>query len=583
MNETNKAPKTVSARSKSYAYGSLLLLALIFGALVMLSGNLLTGMRLDLTENKLYTLSDGTLSILEDLEEPVNLYLFFSEDASSDLPQIRSYARRVRELMEEFASNSSKLQVSFIDPAPFSEEEDRAAAFGLQAVPVGAGGESLYFGVAGTNAFDDVQAMPFLQSSKEQFLEYDLAKMVYTLGTPEKRTVGLLTSLPMTAGFDPATQSMREAWVVYEQLEQLFDVQTVDPAGNELPADMEVLLMVHPRELSTSLQYQIDQFVLGGGHAIVFLDPFAEIDRGDPNDPMARMSAGSASQLGRLTEAWGVTFDTTRALGDLQYGIGTANSRHIGILSIPAEGLDEDDIVSADLEVVNMTSAGWFEPAEGATTTLEPLVRTSENAAPMDASKFRFLTDPATLMDGFTPTGERYVLGARISGPAASAFDAPPEGFGEETHLAEAGENGINVMVFADADMLSDRLWVQKQQFLGQSILSPFADNGSLAVNAVDNMLGNRDLISIRTRASSNRPFERVQQLQAEAEKQYRATEQSLQEELAETERKLTELQAARGDDVLLVLRATGRGAAIRRPQARNPPGAPTGTARSAQ
>ena len=297
MNETNQAPKTVSARSKSYAYGSLLLLLLLFGALVMLSGNLLTGMRLDLTENRLYTLSEGTLNILEELEEPVNLYLFFSEEASSDLPQIRSYARRVRELLEEFENNSDQLNVEFIDPAPFSEEEDQAAAFGLQAVPVGAGGETLYFGVAGTNAFDDVQAMPFLQSSKEQFLEYDLAKMVYTLGTPEKRTVGLLSSLPMTAGFDAARQSMREPWVVYEQLQQLFDVQTIDPAGGELPENVEVLLLVHPRELPEGLEYQIDQFVLGGGHLIVFLDPFAEIDRGDPNDPMARMSAGSASQF----------------------------------------------------------------------------------------------------------------------------------------------------------------------------------------------------------------------------------------------------------------------------------------------
>ncbi|MDX1555744.1 MAG: Gldg family protein, partial [Xanthomonadales bacterium] len=513
------------------------------------------GMRLDLTENRLYTLSEGTLNILEELDEPVNLYLFFSEDASRDLPQIRSYARRVQELMEEFANHSDgRVELHFVDPQPFSEEEDQAAAFGLQAVPVGAGGETLYFGVAGTNAFDDIQAMPFLQASKEQFLEYDLAKMVYTLGTPTKRTVGLLSSLPMTPGFDPATQSMREAWVVYDQLLQLFDVQTIDPAGGDLPEDMEVLLMVHPRDLPESLQYQVDQFVLGGGRAIVFLDPFAEADRGNPNDPMASMSAGSASTLGPLAEAWGIEFDSGRALGDLQYGIGSGNARHIGILSVPVSGLDQDDIVSADLEVVNLTSAGWFEAAEGASTSLEALIRTSENAAPLDASRFRFLTDPADLMDNFTPTGERYMVGARVSGPATSAFEAPPEGFDEADHRPEAVEGGINVLLFSDADMLTDRLWVQKQNFLGQTILQPFADNGSLAINAVDNMLGNQDLISIRTRASSNRPFERVEALQAEAEMQYRATEQGLQEELAETERKLTELQAAKGDDELLVL-----------------------------
>ncbi len=313
---------------------------------------------------------------------------------------MRTYARRVRELLEEFANHGGgRLNIQFIDPQPFSEEEDEAAGYGLQGVPVGTGGETLYFGIAGTNAFDDAQAMPFLQPSKEQFLEYDLAKMVYTLGTPKKRTVGLLSSLPMTAGFDPATQSMREAWVVYDQLQQLFDIRSIDPAGGELPPDIEVLLLVHPRDLSESLQYQIDQFVLGGGRAIVFLDPFAEVDQGNPNDPMARMSAGSASSLERLTDAWGVEFDATRVLGDLQFGIGTPSSRHIGIISVPVAGLDGEDIVSADLEVVNLTSAGWISPAEGATTTLGALVRTSENAAPLDASRFRFLTNPADLLD----------------------------------------------------------------------------------------------------------------------------------------------------------------------------------------
>ena len=555
MSDKNSTPKNVASNSKSWSYGSLLLLVLIFGALVMLSSNLLTGMRLDLTENRLYTLSEGTANILDELDEPVNLYLFFSEESSRDLPQIRTYAKRVRELLEEFANHAGgQLNLEFVDPQPFSEQEDQAASFGLQAVPVGAGGETLYFGVAGTNAFDDVQAIPFLQQNKEQFLEYDLAKMVQTLGVPKKRSVGLITTLSMTPGFDAATQSMREAWVIYDQLQQLFDVQTIDPAGGELPGDIEALIMVHPRELSSSLQYQIDQFVLGGGRAIVFLDPFAEVDRGDPNDPMAGMSAGSASSLELLTRAWGVDFDPGRVIGDLQYGIGAGNARHIGIVSVPSSGMDQSDIVSADLEVVNMTSTGWLSPVEGASTTFNPIIQSSDNSAPFDASRFRFLTDPSSLLEDFSATGERYALGARISGPVSSAFDSPPEGFEEDGHLTESGENGINILMFGDVDMLTDRLWVQKQPFLGQTILTQFADNGSLAVNAVDNMLGNQDLISIRTRASSNRPFERVEALQANAEMQYRETEQGLQEELTETERRLTELQAARAGDDLLVL-----------------------------
>lgn len=534
---------------------SLVLLVVLFAALSLLTGRLLGGLRVDLTENALYTLSDGTKNILQDLEEPVNLYLFFSEDASRDLPQIRTYARRVRELVAEFASQSGgNLRVHYVDPEPFSEEEDQASRFGLQAVPVGASGASMYLGIAGTNSLDDVQAMPFLQPSKEKFLEYDLAKMIATLGNPERKTIGLMTALPMTAGFDPATQGMREAWVIYDQLSQLFEIRQIDPQQGEIPDDIDLLILVHPRSLATEMQYRIDQFVLGGGRLVAFLDPFAEMDQGDPGDPMAQLQRGSSSTLGPLLDAWGVAFDTARVVGDLQFGIGSGANRHIGILSVPGEGLNADDIVSSDLEVVNFSSTGWFDLKEDAATKIEVLAQTSENAAPFEASRMRFLSNPSELLTGFNPTGDRYALAVRISGPASTAFAEPPEGVDTDGRLEKAGEDGIQVLLFADTDMLSDRLWVQKQPFLGQTLVSSFADNGNIAVNAVDNLLGNSDLISIRTRASSGRPFERVERLQAEAERRYRSTEERLQQELAETERKLTELQAARGDDNLLVL-----------------------------
>ena len=536
-----------------YSFGSLALLLVLFVAASMLSSNLLRGQRLDLTENDLFTLSDGTRNVLAGLQEPVTLYFYFSEATSRDLPQVRSYARRVDELLQEFVSHGDgKITVRRVDPEPFSEEEDEAAALGLQAAPVGGAGETLYLGIAGSNTLDEVQVMPFLQPSKEKFLEYDLAKMVATLGNPDRRTLGLLTSLPMQAGFDPATQSMRQPWVVYEQLQQMFEIEQVDTASTELPEGLDVLMLVHPRDLDQALLHAIEQFVLGGGRLIAFLDPFAEADRGDPTDPMAAMQAGSSSSLGSMLEAWGVKFDPARTLGDLQFGIGSGQSRHIGILSVPAEGMDQGDIVSADLEVVNISSTGWFEPLDGAATTFDALVESSENAAPMDASRLRFLTNPADLLTGFSPTGDRYALVARVSGPASASVDAPAEFAGER--LTESGEAGINVLLFADSDMLTDRLWVQRQPFFGQDIVSAFADNGSLAVNAVDNMMGNRDLISIRTRANSARPFGRVDELRVEAERAYRATEERLQRELDETERRLNELQAAKGEGDMMVI-----------------------------
>jgi ABC-type uncharacterized transport system involved in gliding motility auxiliary subunit len=537
---------------------SLLLLAVLFAGLTVLSARLLPGARLDLTQDKLYTLSQGTRNILENLDEPVKLYLFFSEEPSRDLPQIRSYARRVNEMLDEFADRSDgKLQVQRIDPVAFSEEEDQAARFGLQAVPVGASGISLYLGIAGTNSLDDVQTMPFLQPSKEKFLEYDLAKMIASLGKPEKKTIGILSYLPMQGGFDPAAQRPMEPWVIHEQLSQLFTIEDIDPQSGILPENLDVLVLIHPRDLPEEMLYRVDQFVLGGGRLLAFMDPVAESDQGQPGDPMAQMQRGSSSSLGELLTAWGVEFNTSSVIADLQFGIGSGQNRHIGIISVPPEGLNADDIISADLEVVNFSSSGWLQTVEGSETQLETLVQSSQNAAPIDASRMRFLSNPTDLLKDFNPTGDQYVLAARVTGKSKSAFEQAPESItGEEgdVHLADSGEQGINVVLFADTDMLTDRLWVQKQPFLGQVLVNSFADNGNIVVNSVDNLLGDEDLISIRTRASSGRPFERVDALQLEAEQNYRATEERLQLELAETENRLAELQSARGEEDLLVL-----------------------------
>lgn len=544
--------------------GSLVILAGLFIGLVILSGGLLKGCRMDLTENGQYTLSDGTINLLGDLEEPVTLYYFFSEEASRELPQIRDYAQWVAEMLDDMEDRAGgRLTVRRIDPAPFSPEEDEAAAFGLQSVPIGAAGDSLYLGIAGTNTLDDVQVMPFLQPAKQAFFEYDVIKMITTLSRPEPMTVGLLSGLDMGPGFDMATRQPTQAWVIHEQLEQLFNVETIDAGADALPADIDLLMVVQPKELSEGMRYAIDQFVLGGGRLVAFMDPFAEADTGgDPNDPMAQMNAGGSSTLGDLLTAWGVEFDTTRVIGDPLYalqvstGMGQA-TRHLAILSVTGDGLDEGDIVSADLEAVNLASTGWLEPSEGATTTMAPLVQSSDTAAPLDASRLRFLADPSALSDGFQATGDRYTLAARVSGTASSAFEAAPDGADADAHRSSSEGEGINVILFADTDLLSDRLWVSRQNFFGQSVTSAFADNGTLAVNAVDNLLGSSDLISIRARSTSARPFDRVERLRLQAENQYRATEEQLNAELAETERKLAEMQSQRsGDDIAILNQA---------------------------
>lgn len=555
---------------------ALVALTVLFVALTMLSNGLFRGIRLDLTEHGLYTLSKGTGNILANIDEPINLYYFFSEQSSREIPALRTYANRVQELLEEYVLEADgRVNLQVVDPLPFSEEEDRATQFGLQAIPIGATGESLYFGLAGTNAIGDVEVIPFLQPDKESFLEYDISKLIYSLVHPKKPIIGLLSTLPMTAGFDPTTGQMRQPWIVNEQLNQLFEVRNLDPELTTIDRDINVLMLVHPKNLSKSALYAIDQFVLRGGRALVFLDPYAEADvpAQNPNNPGAAMLASRASDLPELLQAWGIAYDKTQFMADSRYALAVttrpdqAPVRHLGILSIDDGALAREDVVTAGLDTINLAMTGYLRSREGFKTTLLPLLTSSKFAMPMAVDQVRFLADPSQLYQGFAPTSERYILAARLQGKANSAFpDGSPVGVNQTngqnkekeptfSHLKESAEP-INVIIVADTDLLTDRLWVRQQNFFGQRVVTAWANNGDFIVNALDNLTGNSDLISIRGRATSSRPFTTVETLERKANDRLLATEQQLQEELQETERKLTELQQSRNDNDALILSA---------------------------
>ncbi|MBL8200794.1 MAG: Gldg family protein [Chromatiales bacterium] len=527
----------------------LLVLAVVFLVGVALV-TLLPAARVDLTQNQLYTLSDGTRKIVGTIPEPVNVYLFFSDKSTADLPQLRTYAGRVREMLEEFANRSDgKLKLRVIDPLPFSEEEDRATAFGLRPINLGNNADPVYFGIAATNSVGDDEIIPFLDPAKESFLEYDLARLVYALANPKKPVVGLLSTLPMTAGFDPMTQQIRQSWVVADQLRQLFDLRMLQPGLDRIEDDIQVLMLVHPKNLPDSTLYAIDQFILKGGHAVIFADPWAEMDQGDPGDPMAGMGGtGRASDLDKLFTAWGVGFDGGNVVGDDRYALTVGRPdggpvRHLGIIGVTTDGMSQDDVITSGLNVVNMAFAGHITRSEGAAAEVTPVIRSSDQAALIPASQLALASDPDLLRKDFEPTGDRFTLAARITGKVPSAFPAD----GRPGHLAAAAEP-INVLLVADTDLLSDRLWARTQEFLGQRLTTAFANNGDLAVNALDNLLGSGDLISIRSRATFQRPFTRVQDLRREAELRFRSAEERLQAELQETDARLNELQASRPD-----------------------------------
>lgn len=540
---------------------ALSLLALGFIAAVMINNSLFRGARLDLTEHRLYTLSSGTRNILGNIEEPINFYFFFSDEATADIPGLRTYAVRVREVLDEFAAASNgKLVVSEVDPLPFSEDEDRADQYGLQRIALGGLGDGIYLGLAATNSVGEQEIVPFFQPDREPFLEYDLAKLVSTLANPNKIIVGLLSEVPMTVGFDPQTQAMREPWVVVSQAQQLFELRSLEANTSRVDADVDILWIVHPQALGDATLYAIDQFILGGGKTLIFVDPLAEIEAAQtpPGDPSA-MLAAQGSNLATLFAAWGVEFSASEVVADDRYALTVGGSgqrpvRHLGLIGIDPAAMNGDDVTTANLSSVNFGTSGFFAVDDDAAAQMEALVTSSIQATPLPVENFRFLQNPDSLRDGFAPSGETYTLAGRISGKLPSAFpDGAPAPAEEDKELPgdhrQTADNDVNVVVVGDVDILSDRLWVQVQNFFGRQISTPFANNGDFVINLLDNLSGSADLIGIRSRATSNRPFTVVNELRREADAEFRSTEQRLQAELQETETRLADLQSARQDD----------------------------------
>ncbi|MDH3274050.1 MAG: Gldg family protein [Gammaproteobacteria bacterium] len=538
----------------------LLLLAVAFIAAVIASNQLFKGLRIDLTESNLYTLSDGTKRILQNIDEPINLYLYYSDQATEGAPSLRDYANRVREMLEEFANTSrGKLRLSVIDPLPFSEEEDRAAQFGLQGVQIGATPDPVYLGLAGTNSIGDEETIPFFQPDKEAFLEYDLAKLVSTLANPERKVIGLVSGVSMTGQFDPQSQRMQPSWVVYQQAQQLFEIRDLGSSFEAVPDDVGLLWIVQPKNLSNATQYAIDQFVMRGGKALIFVDPVAAVDA-EPVEgmPQGMPSMGQASDLPLLFDGWGIEFSAQEVVADAQLalaintGFSSRPTRHYGYLGITADRMNSSDIITAELGTINAAMAGRLQLSDGSEATLEPLLTSSPASMTMPAQRFSFLPDPSSLQDGFVQSGEPLVVAARISGTLPSAF---PDSEPSTDFLSESSEP-VNLIVVADVDLLSDAMWVQVQNFFGQQIANSFANNGAFVMNALENLTGSTDLIAVRSRGSFSRPFTKVEELRASAETRFRETEQRLQQELAETERRLGELQSSREDTGSLLLTA---------------------------
>ena len=568
---------------RTYTTGGIVLAVAAFVALNVFANQALTRFRLDLTEQRLFTLSEGTRNIVRGINEPVTLRLYVSRSLANRLPSISGYVARVRDLLQEYEhAGDGKIILTVIDPEPFSEEEDRAVAYGLSGLPLLDGESTFYFGLVGTNTLDDQEVIPRFTPDREEFLEYDLTKMIHALGQAERPVIGLLTTLPLDGQTQQAMMTGRppQPWLILERIEELYEVRRLSPVSLErVEDDVDLLMVVHPKGLSEAARYAIDQFVLGGGHALVFVDPNAEADM-TPTVPGLPPIPGK-SELDDLLGSWGLEVDTGLTVGDMQLGAevqARLGDRVVTIhypvwMNVPSPLINREDVVTAELGNLTFGSAGALVTVPDAGLTVSALAWTTPSGAGLiETELVGPMADLERMVREFRPDGTTYVLAARVGGKAGSAFpggppppeaeaegaqsvsesasqDAAPSAEPAADHIAE-GE--INVIVVGDTDLLQDQFWVQRQNLFGQSIPIPISANGSFVINALDNLTGSGDLIGIRSRGRFLRPFTVVNELRQDAELRFRETEKELMQQLEATEARLSELRTGDGDNIVL-------------------------------
>jgi ABC-type uncharacterized transport system involved in gliding motility auxiliary subunit len=526
-------------------YLALPLLAIGTLLLLFASSQLFRGVAFDLTDKQIHTLSGGTLKIIEKIDKPITLKLYYSETAARDLPQFRVYSQRVSELLQSIAEKSKgKIIFRQIDPEPFSEAEDEAAASGLQSMPVGNSGESFYFGLVGSNGKQKTLLMPFIDPNKEASLEYDLAKMIGSLNLAKQPVLGVISSLLTGPSVNALTGQPSLGWVFDRKLSESYEVRRLQPDVSVIDEDVDVLMLVHPKAIPEPTLYAIDQYVLRGGHLLVFIDPNAESDSANAYLPDSG-AASSASDLGPLFKAWGLEYDPRMVVLDSQNAlqVGAVNEvpqYHLEVLGLSKDYLNQKDVVTADLEKLNFSSAGSISATEQSPLKLEALVQSSTSSQLVDSQTVKSAANaPESLRRNFKPSGEAFVLAARFTGKLKSAFAEK-----SAANQVMTSQKPAQIIIVTDTDLLADRMWVIEQNIFGSPVFDDIANNGDFAINLVDNLAGDPNLISLRTRTVSSRPFARIEKIQRSAELRYHDKQNQLQSDLEALNQKLLQLQA---------------------------------------
>jgi len=522
--------------------------------------------RVDLTADKSYTLSDGTRKIVGSLNKRVTIRFFCTQNDNAMPVALKTYARRVEDLLGEYKQAAKgKIIVEKYDPTPDSDAEDLARLNGVDGQPTSPfGGDKVYLGLV-VSILKEKIAIPWLAPDREKLLEYDISRAIARVVNPTPPVIGVMSAMPVfgTAG-NPMMMMQRQrgqdAWVFISELKKDFTVREVPMTSAKIDDDIKVLVVIEPRDISDTAQYAIDQFVLRGGRLLALLDPHAYFDQ--KQDQMAQVIGESSGQssLDKLLKTWGMEMDTTKVVADLNFGTRNRGNVMPTVLGITREGISEDDTVGAQVDNLVLAFAGAFtgKPVDGLKESI--IVKSSKNSQLVDGMLSAI--GAQQIAKEFKASGTNYALAVRLTGKFKTAFpdgkpkdakdekkndkkDAKPAD--SEKQLKEGNGDGAVILV-ADSDMINDQIAVQVQEVLGYKVVNMPNGNLNFIQSLVEQLAGDSSLISLRSRASMNRPFTRVRDMQAAAEKKYQSRIKELEGSLAETQRKLGELQTDKKD-----------------------------------
>ncbi len=519
--------------------------ALVLGVIILFAVNMigwesLKLYRLDVTENKLFTLTDSTRKVIAEVDDPITLKFYYTDALGARAPAYGLYADRVQALLAHYSSLSNgKIIFQKISPEPFSDEEDRAVAAGLTAIPLGSSQEKGYLALVGSNSTDDEEIIPFMTLDRAAFLEYDLTRMVHKLSKPARKSIGLLTGLDMRGTLGPDGKPV-PAWLIVQQMEEFFDVRAVESKAKKLPANLDILMIVAPDELSDELAFAIDQFALSGKPVVVFADPFSELNQRNPTG----LEKNGKNFL-KLLSGWGADIAPDKVVGDPQNSrriqfsspTGPVVVNYIVWLSYDEKAFDTGDAVFSKVKRLMIATPGAITLNKDAGTKLQALIETGTRTALL-STDLMVPPNPIKLLNGFLRDDKKKILAARLTGTAKASMS-----IGQQSLPGQKSQGSINVVVVADADMLFDSFWARASGAGGARVIVPVANNQDLLLNILENMSGGAALSGLRGRGIESRPFTLVQNLQRRAELRYRKRERVLTDKLKLAQKKLNDIQ----------------------------------------